>query len=93
MVAPIEELVGSPAFAAPTSEPRASNVDGTGFSDMEASVFRKLQEVLKMKIRKKRLFVATDLVLQFSLYLPSTFHIFRGKGTKKSVFGIPSSFF
>ncbi|XBI76256.1 hypothetical protein VPH35_069515 [Triticum aestivum] len=49
MVAPIEELVGSPAFAAPTSEPRASNVDGTGFSDMEASVFRKLQEAQKRK--------------------------------------------
>jgi DnaJ family protein C protein 17 len=47
MVAPVEESGGEPAFATPTSEPRVSNIGGTGFSDMEASVFRKLQEVLK----------------------------------------------
>jgi DnaJ family protein C protein 17 len=46
MVAPVEE--SGPAFATPPSEPpRAINIDGTGFVDMEASVFRKLQEVLK----------------------------------------------
>jgi DnaJ family protein C protein 17 len=49
MVAPVEESGGEPAFATPTSEPRVSNIGGTGFSDMEASVFRKLQEVHKMK--------------------------------------------
>ncbi|CAM0907506.1 unnamed protein product [Alopecurus aequalis] len=47
MVAPVEE--SGPAFATPTSEPRVSNIDGTGFSDMEASVFRKLQEAQKRK--------------------------------------------
>jgi DnaJ family protein C protein 17 len=48
MVVPVEES-GGPAFSTPISEPRVSNIGGTGFSDMEASVFRKLQEVLKMK--------------------------------------------
>ncbi|CAM0870566.1 unnamed protein product [Alopecurus aequalis] len=48
-VAPVEEA--GPAFATPTSEPRVSNIAGTGFSDMEASVFRKLQEAQKRKQR------------------------------------------
>lgn len=48
MVAPVEE--SGPAFATPPSEPpRAINIDGTGFVDMEASVFRKLQEAYKRK--------------------------------------------
>ncbi|XP_047052260.1 uncharacterized protein LOC124657815 [Lolium rigidum] len=48
MVAPVEE--SGPAFATPPSEPpRAINIDGTGFVDMEASVFRKLQEAHKRK--------------------------------------------
>uniref|UniRef100_A0ACD5WFW0 Uncharacterized protein n=2 Tax=Avena sativa TaxID=4498 RepID=A0ACD5WFW0_AVESA len=49
MVAPVEESGGSPVFATPTSEPRVSNIEGTGFCDMEASVFRKLQEAQKRK--------------------------------------------
>lgn len=49
MVAPLEETGGLPAFATPPSEPRVSNIDGTGFCDMEASVFRKLQEAQKRK--------------------------------------------
>lgn len=48
-VAPVQESGGLPARSTQTPEPRASNIDGTGFSDLEASVFRKLQEAQKRK--------------------------------------------
>ncbi|GJN09160.1 hypothetical protein PR202_ga27142 [Eleusine coracana subsp. coracana] len=43
-VAPVQESGGFPARPTQTHESRSSNIDGTGFSDLEASVFRKLQE-------------------------------------------------
>jgi DnaJ family protein C protein 17 len=49
-VAPVQESGGIPARSTQTYESRASNVDGTGFSDLEASVLRKLQEVISYKL-------------------------------------------
>ncbi|KAK3150416.1 hypothetical protein QOZ80_3AG0232870 [Eleusine coracana subsp. coracana] len=48
-VAPVQESGGFPARPTQTHESRSSNIDGTGFSDLEASVFRKLQEAQKRK--------------------------------------------
>ncbi|OEL27208.1 hypothetical protein BAE44_0011780 [Dichanthelium oligosanthes] len=48
-VAPIQEKGGLSARSTQTPESRTSNIDGTGFSDLEASVFRKLQEAQKRK--------------------------------------------
>ncbi|KAF8780086.1 hypothetical protein HU200_001743 [Digitaria exilis] len=50
-VAPVQESGGLPARSTQTNESRTSNIDGTGFSDLEASVFRKLQEAQKRKQR------------------------------------------
>lgn len=49
-VAPVQELGGLSARSTQTYESRTSNIDGTGFSDLEASVFRKLQEVISYKL-------------------------------------------
>ncbi|WVZ55382.1 hypothetical protein U9M48_006048 [Paspalum notatum var. saurae] len=49
IVAPVQESGGLPARSTQTHESRTSNIDGTGFSDLEASVFRKLQEAQKRK--------------------------------------------
>ncbi|KAF6989772.1 hypothetical protein CFC21_007067 [Triticum aestivum] len=49
IVASVQESGGLPARSTQTPEPRTSNIDGTGFSDLEASVFRKLQEAQKRK--------------------------------------------
>ncbi|KAG8073367.1 hypothetical protein GUJ93_ZPchr0006g40991 [Zizania palustris] len=49
IVAPMQESSGVPARSTLTPETRTSNVGGTGFSDLEASVFRKLQEAQKRK--------------------------------------------
>ncbi|VAH18284.1 unnamed protein product [Triticum turgidum subsp. durum] len=46
IVASVQESGGLPARSTQTPEPRTSNIDGTGFSDLEASVFRKLQELV-----------------------------------------------
>jgi len=48
-VAPVQESGGLPARSTQAHESRTSNIDGTGFSDLEASVFRKLQEAQKRK--------------------------------------------
>jgi len=48
-VAPVQESGGLPARSAQAHESRTSNIDGTGFSDLEASIFRKLQEAQKRK--------------------------------------------
>ncbi|TVU48467.1 hypothetical protein EJB05_08105 [Eragrostis curvula] len=49
-VAPVQELGGFPARPAQSYESKSSsNIDGAGFSDLEASVFRKLQEAQKRK--------------------------------------------
>ncbi|CAN6302390.1 unnamed protein product, partial [Urochloa humidicola] len=48
-VAPVQESGGLPARSSQTNESRTSNIDGTGFNDLEASVFRKLQEAQKRK--------------------------------------------
>nr|BAK04100.1 predicted protein [Hordeum vulgare subsp. vulgare] len=48
-VASVQESGGLPARSTQTPEPRTSNIDGTGFSDLEASVFQKLQEAQKRK--------------------------------------------
>lgn len=48
-VAPVQESDGSSARPTQTYESRTSNIDGTGFNDLEASVFRKLQEAQKRK--------------------------------------------
>ena len=45
-VAPVQESGGLSARSTQTHESRTSNIDGTGFNDLEASVFRKLQEVI-----------------------------------------------
>uniref|UniRef100_J3LJR5 RRM domain-containing protein n=1 Tax=Oryza brachyantha TaxID=4533 RepID=J3LJR5_ORYBR len=49
IVVPVEESSGVPARPTQTPETRTSNIGGTGFSDLEASVFRKLQEAQKRK--------------------------------------------
>ncbi|KAL6907680.1 hypothetical protein ACP4OV_002719 [Aristida adscensionis] len=48
-VAPVQEPVGLSARSTQMHESRTSNIDGTGFNDLEASVFRKLQEAQKRK--------------------------------------------
>ncbi|KAL5223731.1 hypothetical protein ABZP36_010370 [Zizania latifolia] len=49
IVAPMQESSGVPAKSTLTPEARTSNVGGTGFSDLEASVFGKSQEAQKRK--------------------------------------------
>uniref|UniRef100_A0A0D9VPA0 J domain-containing protein n=1 Tax=Leersia perrieri TaxID=77586 RepID=A0A0D9VPA0_9ORYZ len=49
IVVPVQEPSGIPARSTQTPESRTSNIGGTGFSDLEASVFRKLQEAQKRK--------------------------------------------
>lgn len=46
IVAPVQESGGVPTRSTHTPETRPSNLGGTGFNDLEASVFRKLQEVI-----------------------------------------------
>ncbi|CAD6209461.1 unnamed protein product [Miscanthus lutarioriparius] len=48
-VAPVQESGGLSARSTQTHESRTSNIDGTGFNDLEASVFRKLQEAQERK--------------------------------------------
>uniref|UniRef100_A0A0E0CUW1 J domain-containing protein n=1 Tax=Oryza meridionalis TaxID=40149 RepID=A0A0E0CUW1_9ORYZ len=49
IVAPVQESGGVPTRSTHTPETRPSNLGGTGFNDLEASVFRKLQEAQKRK--------------------------------------------
>ncbi|KAG8099929.1 hypothetical protein GUJ93_ZPchr0013g35913 [Zizania palustris] len=49
IVAPMQESGSVPARSTLTPEARKSNAGGTGFSDLESSVFRKLQEAQKRK--------------------------------------------
>jgi DnaJ homolog subfamily C member 17 len=44
-VAPVQESGGLSTRPTETYESRTNNTDGTGFNDLEASVFRKLREV------------------------------------------------